>query len=92
MIKKFSTLPIRSVLGLIETKQLDADQEDLWSKIQQLPDGELNFGWKLIKYGVVEGKTHFDNELDMPSTMEFRIILSDNDHYILSYSDIFQTA
>lgn len=92
MIKGFSTLPIRSVLGLIETKQLDADQEDLWSKMQQLPDDELKFGWKLIKYGVVEGQTLFDNELDMPSTMKFRIILSDNDHYIVNYSDILKTA
>ena len=92
MITAFPPLPIRKVLGVIETKQLDKDQEDLWLKLQMLPDEKLDFGWKLFKYGVFEGKTHFDKELNMPSTMTFSILLSDNDHYTVSYSDIPKTV
>lgn len=88
MMKIFPSLHIRNVLGVIETKQLDEDQENLWLKLQMLPDESLDFGWKLFKYGVFEGMTHFDKDLNMPSTMTFSIILSDNDHYTINYSAI----
>lgn len=88
MMKPYAALPIRKVYGVIEHQQLDEDQEDLWSKLQQLPDSELDFGWKLIKYGTIKGKTHFKPELDMPSEMTFRLLLSDAAHYSVNYGDL----
>lgn len=88
MMKPYASLPIRKVFGVIEHQQLDADQVDYWSKLQQLPDSELDFGWKLIKYGSVKGPTFFKPELDMPAEMTFKLLLSDDAHYTVSYSDL----
>jgi len=88
MMKSFATLPIRKVYGVIEHKQLDADQADYRLKLQQLPDSELDFGWKLIKYGTVNGKTLFKPALDMPDSMTFIILLSDKSHFTVDYSEI----
>ena len=88
MMKLYHALPIRKVYGVIEYQQLDGDQENLWLKMQQLPDDSLDFGWKLIKYGTLEGKTLFDQEMNMPSTMIFTILLSDKAHFTIDYSDI----
>lgn len=88
MMRPYVGLPIRKVFGVIEYRQLDDDQEVLWSKMQQLPDDSLDFGWKLIKYGTLKGKTHFNPEFDMPSEMTFRLLLSDTDHYIVQYKDL----
>ena len=88
MMKPYANLPIRKVYGVIEYQQLDEDQEDYWSKLQQMPDSELDFGWKLIKYGTVKGQTRFNTELNMPDTMTFRLLLSDNAHYSVYYSDL----
>ena len=88
MMKPYGSLPIRRVFGVIEHQQLDDDQQDLWLKFQQLPDDDLDFGWKLIKYGTVKGKTLFNPELAMPSEMTFRIILSDAAHYTIQYKDL----
>lgn len=88
MMRPYVGIPIRKVFGVIEYKQLDDDQEDLWSKMQQLPDESLGFGWKLIKYGTLKGQTHFKPEIDMPSEMTFRMLLSDADHYTVQYKDL----
>lgn len=88
MMIPYVNLHIRKVFGVIEYQQLDQDQEDLWSKMQQLPDDSLDFGWKLIKYGTVKGKTLFNPALDMPAEMTFKIILSDEAHYIVNYKDL----
>lgn len=88
MMRPYVGLPIRKVFGVIEYKQLDDDQEDLWSKMQQLPDESLDFGWKLIKYGTLKGQTHFNPEIDMPSEMTFRMLLSDAGHYTVQYKDL----
>lgn len=88
MMKSYVTLPIRRVYGVIEYQQLDEDQENLWSKFQQLPDDSLDFGWKLFKYGTLKGQTRFNTELNMPDTMTFRLLLSDNAHYSVYYSDL----
>lgn len=88
MMQSYVTLPIRRVYGVIEYQQLDEDQENLWSKFQQLPDDSLDFGWKLFKYGTLKGQTRFNTELNMPDTMTFRLLLSDNAHYSVYYSDL----
>lgn len=88
MMRAYSSLHIRRVFGVIEHQQLDADQDVLWSKMQQLPDDRLDFGWRLIKYGEVKGKTRYSAALNMPSEMTFRIVLSDAAHYSVNYSDL----
>lgn len=88
MMKPYASLPIRKVFGVIEHLQLDEDQEDLWSKMQQLPDNSLDFGWKLIKYGTVTSKTKLNPFFDMPDMMTFKILLSDDAHYSINYSEL----
>lgn len=88
MMQSYAALPIRKVYGVIECQILDEDQEDYWSKLSQMPDNELDFGWKLIKYGKLKGKTLINSELDLPSEMTFRLLLSDNAHYSVNYNDL----
>ena len=88
MLQPFGNIPIRKIYGVIETKQLDADQENFWLKLQMLPDSQLDFGWLLIKYGIVKAPTRFNAELNMPKQMVFKIILSDNANYVVNYSDL----
>lgn len=88
MMKRFAMLPIRKIIGVIEYQQLDQDQENLWLKVQQLPDDRLDFGWKLIKYGMFNCQTHYNNEMNMPDTMTFILLLSDNADITVNYSDI----
>ena len=88
MLQAFPALHLRKVFGVIEHQKLDHDQEDLWSKLQLLPDERLDFGWRLIKYGVVEVVTHCNPELSMPSEMTFKIVLSDEANYTVNYSDL----
>ena len=88
MLKAFPSLHLRKVFGVIEHQKLDPDQEDLWSKLQLLPDEKLDFGWRLIKYGEVQGKTHYHSELNMPAEMTFKIVLSDDADYTVNYSDL----
>lgn len=88
MMKLYALLPIHRVYGVIEYQQLDEDQEDLWSKFQQLPDDSLDFGWKLYKYGKIKGQTLFKAELNMPDSMIFRLLLSDDAHYSVNYRDL----
>ena len=86
--KHYPGLHIRKVLGVIEHQKLDADQEDFWSKMQLLPDSKLDFGWRLIKYGEVQGQTHYPEELNMPSEMTFKIVLSDDANYMVNYNEL----
>lgn len=88
MLKPYYLLTIRNIFGIIEMRELDEDQTNLWLKLQMLPDEKLDFGWSLIKYGMVKGQTHCNPELNMPETMKFRIIFSDADNYTVSYSDL----
>ena len=88
MMRPHVNLHIRKVFGVIEYQKLDQDQEDLWSKMQQLPDDSLDFGWKFINYGTVKVKNLFNPALDMPAEMTFKIILSDKAHYIVNYKDL----
>lgn len=91
MLKTFADISIRRIVGVIETCQLDCDQEDLWLKMQLLPNSKLDFGWKLIKYGTLLSPTHCNPNLNMPSEMQFRLVLSDNANYTVDYSDLSNT-
>lgn len=53
-----------------------------------LPDNQLDFGWRLIKYGIVKAPTLLSTELNMPQQMAFKILLSDNANYAVNYSDL----
>lgn len=88
MLQPFGNIPIRKIYGVIETQQLDADQEAYWLKLQMLPDNQLDFGWRLIKYGIVKAPTLLSTELNMPQQMAFKILLSDNANYAVNYSDL----
>ena len=92
MMKDYAALPIKRVYGVIETMKLDDDQEVWWLKQQMLPDENLQFSELLLKYKTIQAPTQCKDELNMPSTMTFSILLSDNDHYTVSYSDIPKTA
>ena len=91
-MKDYSLLPIKRVYGIIETKKLDDNQEDWWLKQQMLPEEDLQFGERLLKYQTIQAPTRCKQELNMPATMTFRILLSDDDNYTVSYSDISKTA
>lgn len=88
MMKDFSSLPIKRVYGVIETKSLDNNQEDWWLKQQMLPDEELQFGERLLKYSRVKAPTRYKQELNMPSEMTFKIVLSDNANYSVNYNKL----
>lgn len=88
MMKEYASLPIKRVYGVIETKALDEDQENWWSKQQYLPDEELQFGELLLKYIAIDAPTCCKEELNMPSTMKFTIIFSEDDNYVVNYTDI----
>ena len=92
MMKDYAALPIKRVYGVIETMKLDDDQEVWWLKQQMLPDENLQFSELLLKYKTIQAPTQCKDELNMPSEMTFSILLSDNDHYTVSYSDIPKTA
>ena len=88
MMKDFTALPIKRVYGVIETKKLDDNQEDWWLKQQMLPDEELQFGERLLKYARVEAPTRYQQELNMPSEMTFKIVLSDDANYTVNYYEL----
>ena len=88
MLKPYTGITIRRVLGIIETMQLDLDQQDFWLKQQLLPDSELHFGWKLIKYGELTAPTRCKPQLNMPSEMQYKIVLSDSSDYTVNYNDL----
>lgn len=92
MMKDYAALPIKRIYGVIETMKLDENQEVWWLKQQMLPDDDLQFGELLLKYKNIQAPTQCKDELNMPSEMTFSILLSDNDHYAVSYSDIPKTA
>lgn len=92
MMKDYAALPIKRIYGVIETMKLDENQEVWWLKQQMLPDDDLQFGELLLKYKTIQAPTQCKDELNMPSEMTFSILLSDNDHYTVSYSDISKTA
>ena len=88
MMKDFGSLSLRHVYGVIETKKLDDNQEIWWLKQQMLPEDQLQFGERLLKYKTIDAPTHYKKELNMPDKMTFSILLSDADHLIVNYSDI----
>lgn len=92
MIKDYTTLPIKRVYGVIETKKLDDNQEDWWLKQQMLPEEDLQFGERLLKHETIQAPTHCKKELNMPASMTFRILLSDDDNFSVNYSDVLKTT
>ncbi len=92
MMKDYASLPIKRIYGVIETKKLDDNQEDWWLKQQMLPEEDLQFGERLLKHETIQAPTQCKQELNMPSTMTFRILLSDDDNFTISYSDISKTV
>lgn len=92
MMKDYYLLPIKRVYGVIETKKLDDNQEDWWLKQQMLPEEDLQFGERLLKHETIQAPTQCKQELNMPATMTFRILLSDDENFTVSYSDILKTA
>ena len=88
MMKVFSSLTIKRVYGVIETKRLDDNQEVWWQKQQMLPDERMEFGERLLKHKTIQAPTQCNKELNMPMEMTFSIILSDSDNYTVNYSDL----
>lgn len=88
MMKDYATLSVKRVHGIIETQALDADQEVWWLKQQMLPEELLQFGERLLKHTEVKAPTRCQKELAMPAEMTFRILLSDDAHYTINYSDL----
>lgn len=88
MMKDYSTLQIKRVYGVIETKKLDDNQEDWWLKQQMLPEEDLQFGERLLKHETIQAPTQCKQELNMPATMTFRMLLSDDDNFAVSYSNL----
>ncbi len=88
MMKDYVSLPIKRIFGVIETQKLDANQEDWWLKQQMLPDEDLQFGELLLKYDTVEAPTLCKAELNMPSEMTFKIVLSDDANYTVNYCEL----
>ena len=87
-LKGYASLPIKRIYGVIETKKLDDNQEDWWLKQQMLPEEDLHFGERLLKHETIQAPTQCKPELNMPTTMTFKILLSDDDNFTVKYSDI----
>ena len=88
MMKDYAALPIKRIYGVIETKKLDDDQEAWWLKQQMLPDEDLQFGERLLKYKTIQAPTQCKHELNMPSEMTFKIILSDDANCTVNYNEL----
>ena len=90
IMKAYKNLLVQQVIGIIETKELDTDQENWWQKRQMLPDNDMEFGELLLKYTTIEVDTKCKKELNMPEKMVFSIILSDKDNYTMDNYSVYK--